>query len=267
MPPAVRTVVRDPQAAVVAGEDLLRVCRIDEHVMHIAMHAVEAADRREAPAAVVAGDQRAVGLEEVLRILRVDDQVRKVERAPDHPLALVALLPGGAAVVGDEQRGVDGLDERIDRLGVRRRDAERDAAIGLCRQARIRGRRQLLPGPAAIGAAVQGTARRGVGAGAAGAEGPAPAPEIPQAREQYLWILRVHRDARTAGREVGTLQHQLPVRPAVGGLVQPACRRVAPQLAGHAGVDRIRGTRVDEDLRDALGIRQPCVGPGLAAIG
>ena len=64
---------------------MLRVARVDEHVVHVAVHAVETADSAEALAAVLAEDQRAVGLEDTLGILRVDDQVGEVERAPHHP--------------------------------------------------------------------------------------------------------------------------------------------------------------------------------------
>ena len=83
-----------PDAAVVARDNGLGICRVDPNHVHVAMRTVEAADRSEALAAVLAQDECAVSLEDAVGIFRVDDEVRKVERAPDHPLALVALRPG-----------------------------------------------------------------------------------------------------------------------------------------------------------------------------
>ena len=155
LPPLVAAVVGQPEAAIVAGDHVLDIVRIDPDAVHVAMHAVEAADRREALAAVIAADQRAIGLVDELRVDRIDDQMREVERTPDHPLALVALLPGAAAVVGNVERAVDAFDDRIDGLRIARRDGHGDAAIRLFRQAGIRLRRQLGPGLAAIGGAEQ----------------------------------------------------------------------------------------------------------------
>ena len=99
LPPLVGAVVRDPQSAVVAGEYMLRIARVDEHIVHVAVHADEAADRAEALAAILAEDHRSVGLKDSLGVLRIDDQIGEIKRPPDHPLALVAQLPGGAAIV------------------------------------------------------------------------------------------------------------------------------------------------------------------------
>ena len=77
------------------------------------MRALETADDGEALAGVFAQDQRSVGLEDAIRILRINDQVREVERTPDHPIAFVALIPGRAAVVGDKERAVGGFDKSV----------------------------------------------------------------------------------------------------------------------------------------------------------
>ena len=45
-----------------------------------------------------------VGLEDAVRVRRIDDEAREVERPPDHHLAVVARLPGRAAVVGAIER-------------------------------------------------------------------------------------------------------------------------------------------------------------------
>src|SRR5438094_110328 len=42
---------------------------------------------------------------------------------------------------------------------------------------------------------------------------------------------------------------------------------IAPQLAGDADVHRVGRTGVDQDLGDVLGVRQPHVGPVVAAVG
>src|ERR1700752_2669980 len=74
LPPLVPAVVRDPQPAVVAGEHVLGVARVDPHVVQVTVHAGEAADYREALAAVLRHDQVTVGLEETFWVLRIDDQ-------------------------------------------------------------------------------------------------------------------------------------------------------------------------------------------------
>src|SRR4029453_2291556 len=103
--------------------------------------------------------------------------------------------------------------------------------------------------------------------GPAGAEGPALAAEVPHCGIQQLWILRIHRQRRAAGRLVRALQHERPALAAVASLVQTAIRRIAPQFARHAGIYGVRILRVDRDLDDALGALQSHVVPGVAAIG
>ena len=67
--------------------------------MNIAVHADEAANGAEALAAILAEDQRTVRFVHALGILRIDDEVRKVEGAPHHPGALVTAVPTRAAIV------------------------------------------------------------------------------------------------------------------------------------------------------------------------
>ena len=74
--------------------------------MNVAVHPTEAADRGEAFPRVLANDHRAVGLENAVRIFRIDDQIGEIKRTPDHPLTLVALVPGAAAIIGNEERAV-----------------------------------------------------------------------------------------------------------------------------------------------------------------
>src|SRR5207248_9215301 len=81
LPPSVAAVVRDPQPAVVAREHVLGVVGIDPQVVQVAVHAVEAADDREALAAVLGEDQVAVGLGDALGVPGIDVTVDVVARS------------------------------------------------------------------------------------------------------------------------------------------------------------------------------------------
>src|SRR5204863_4544552 len=85
LPPLVRAVVGNPRSAVVPGEHVFGVARLDEDVVHIPVHAAEPADGAEALAAVLTHDEVAVGLVEAIGVLRINDEVGEVERSPDHP--------------------------------------------------------------------------------------------------------------------------------------------------------------------------------------
>src|SRR6266702_7323439 len=174
------------------------------------MHPDEAANTAEALAAVLTQDQAAVRLEYPLGVLRIDYQVSKVEGAPDHPLALVSTLPGGAAVMRDHELRLRGLDKRVDGLCIARRECEGNAAIGLRWQALVGLRELLRPRLATIAAAIEAATRGGVRSVAAGAEGPALAAEVPQSRKQHIGIGGVHGHAAATCRGVGSLEDQRP---------------------------------------------------------
>ena len=148
------------------------------------MRAGETANRGEALAAVLAQDERAISLEDAIGILRVNDQVGKVERAPDHPLALVALVARSAAVVGNKERALGRLDKSVDALRIGGRDCHRQPAVGFLRKTLVRFRSNFLPGLAAVGRAKESAARWIARRGAARAIDPALAPEIPQPGEK-----------------------------------------------------------------------------------
>ena len=118
LPPFAPAVVGIPNAAVIPGHDRLRVGRIDPDIVHIAVAALETADDGKAFARVFAQNQWAVGLEDAVRIFRIDDQVREIERTPDHPVALVAFVPRRAGVIGNEERAVSGFDKTINALRI-----------------------------------------------------------------------------------------------------------------------------------------------------
>ena len=134
LPPLVAGVVRVPEAAVVADDEMIGVLRIDPHVVEIAVRA--AGDVAERRAAVGAHDERAVRLVDAVLVLRIDDEIREVERTPEHVLAAVAQLPRRAAVVGaiEAVQRRHRLDERVDDVRLGRRDRHRDASPRLGRQ-------------------------------------------------------------------------------------------------------------------------------------
>src|SRR5208282_3121862 len=99
MLPAGSSVVAAPQAAIVAGNDNIRIVRIDPDVVKVA---VGVGYRAEALTSIHAEQQWGIGLENFVLIFRIDDQIREVERTPDHVLAGVQTIPVLAAIIGAE---------------------------------------------------------------------------------------------------------------------------------------------------------------------
>src|SRR6266436_5610402 len=96
LPPGVPAVVRIPNTAVVPGDQMIRVLRIDPHVMEIAVCAPDNA--AETLAAILAHDEHEIRLVQFVFVLWIDQQVRKIKRAPHHPTAAVTFFPGLAAI-------------------------------------------------------------------------------------------------------------------------------------------------------------------------
>ena len=57
------------------------------------------------------------------------------------------------------------------------------------------------------------------------------------------------------------------MRAAVGGAIQPSVGAIAPELAGDAGVHHVPVLRAHDDACNAFAVREPDVGPVLAAVG
>ena len=117
-PPFAAAVIRVPHSAVVSHKHHLRIGWVDPHVVRIAVSSLKTAYYRKTFACVLADNQCSVGLEEAVRILWIHNEIREVERAPYHPLALVALVPGHSAVIGNEQRALWRFDKHINALRV-----------------------------------------------------------------------------------------------------------------------------------------------------
>jgi hypothetical protein len=77
---------------------------------------LKSAHDREAPAGVLAYNERAVGLEQAIRIFGIDNQICKVKRTPHHPVAFVAFVPCRATIVRNEKRAVGRFDETVNAL-------------------------------------------------------------------------------------------------------------------------------------------------------
>ena len=72
-PPFAPAVVGIPHAAIVSGEDGLRIYWIDPDIVVIAVAPLKAADDRETFAAVFTQNQRAIRLENAVGIFRIDN--------------------------------------------------------------------------------------------------------------------------------------------------------------------------------------------------
>src|SRR5439155_12028867 len=239
---------------------------IDTHVVEVAMRA--ARDVAEASSSVGADDQRSIRLVDPVLVLRIEDQVGEIERAPDHVLAAIAGFPRLATVLGAIQRvlGRHRLDEGVDDIRLRRRHGDRYPPPGLRRQSPGAVLVELRPRGAAVRALGQAAAAGRVRPVAPRAERPSLAAEVPHPGEQRLWILGIHRHHGASGGRIGSLQDLAPRLAAVRRLVDAALVRVAPELARDAHVDGVRFGGVDEDLGDALGLLEAEVGPVLAAV-
>src|SRR2546428_13333199 len=93
LPPFAAAVAGIPHASVIPRKDGLRISRIDPDVVHIAMRSNESPNRGETFARVLAHNKRAVRLKNAVRIFWIDNQVREIERAPEHPITFVPFLP------------------------------------------------------------------------------------------------------------------------------------------------------------------------------
>src|ERR1700675_301701 len=98
LPPGISAVVGIPDAAIVAGDQMIGVIGIDPNIVEVAVSTLR--DGAETLAAIFTHDQHKIGLINFIFVFGIDDQVAKIERAPHHPIAAVALLPGLSSIVG-----------------------------------------------------------------------------------------------------------------------------------------------------------------------
>src|SRR5437879_6278763 len=103
-PPFAPAVVGIPHPAVITGKDSLRIGWIDPDTMNVPMHPT--ANRGEAFPGILTDNHCAVGLKKAVGIFWINNQIGEVKRTPHHPPALIALIPGAAAIVGDKERAI-----------------------------------------------------------------------------------------------------------------------------------------------------------------
>jgi hypothetical protein len=168
--PRLRAVVRGVGAAVGAEEEVVGIGRVDRHRVEVAVRLARAV--RAPGAAAVVGDVQAEAQQvDALVVLRIDADLREVERARG---AVADALPGLAAVVRAEEAAFAaavvgegaavaaevGLDDGVEDARVLREEVEADApgprgqaagadgadrcrAPSTCRRRRRSGRRRL----------------------------------------------------------------------------------------------------------------------------
>src|SRR5579859_569863 len=110
-PPTAAAVVGIPEAAVIAGDQVVGVFRIDPDVVEIPVR--PASDGAETFSAVFAHDQGQIGLVNFVFILGIDNQIGEIKRAPYHPVAAVAFFPSFAAVIGTEEGATSGFNQSV----------------------------------------------------------------------------------------------------------------------------------------------------------
>src|SRR5438093_10417184 len=98
---------------------MVGVRRIDPDIVEVAMRA--ARDVAETLSAIIAGNERQIRLVDLVGILRIDNEIRKVERTPNHVLTAIARLPCLAAIIRTIEAVLRRfrLNERIDEVGIR----------------------------------------------------------------------------------------------------------------------------------------------------
>src|SRR5207245_1420715 len=135
-PPAIAAVKGIPNAAVVAGDYIVGVVRIDPDIVKVSVRA--AGDVAEALAAVVARNQRSVRLVDFVFVFGIDNQVREVEWAPDHVLAAIELSPGLSPIIGTVKAILRYLsfDKRVHGTGPGRSNRDGYATPWLWRKSR-----------------------------------------------------------------------------------------------------------------------------------
>ncbi len=179
--------------------------------------------------------------------MRVDDHPRVVERPLVDQRVGRGHRPVRAAVVGAPQQAVLGLDQRVDALGVARRDRQADAA-------RMPSGKPLPLSRAQRRAAVGRLVEPVVGAAALSGSRPSGGSATARRRARRgAWDPCATSDAPTPGAAVERLA---PARAAVAGDEHAALLAVAERVAQRRDDDLARVARVDQHARDLRGAGQ-----------
>ena len=254
--PGLAPVARLVDAAVAAVEDVAGVALDEGHGVVVAV-LVRLVDAAPGLAAVVRRPQARVHLVDAVEDRRVGEDLLIVVRPRPAADVVAALLPA-LAPVGRPVEALllrPGLDRGVDDARVDGRDRQADLADVALGQAHG----ELAPGLAAVLALVD--ARLGP---AAHERRDAPAPLVGRGVEDVR-VRGVELDRRDA-RVLGDLEDERPGLAAVRGLVEAALAARRPERPLGRDEDDVRIARVDQDPADVLGLREPHVRPGLAAV-
>ena len=251
--PAVAAIHRHRHATVVGVDHVAAVARVDPELMIITVRGL---DHLESPAAVDRLEHRRIHDPHDVGVLRIGGELHVVPAARLDQAILGLPRPALAGIIGAIQAAALGLDDGVDAVGIRRRDADADLAHQRrqpFREARPRVTAvHRLPDTAAIAAA---------------AHHPRRALMIPERGVEDARIAGVHRQVARAGEGVHPLEDERPGRAAVLRAVDAAVGGRLPAVALRRDVEHIRIRRMHAHGRDLPGGAQPDVAPGAPLIG
>src|SRR6185295_147073 len=78
---------------------------------------------------------------------------------------------------------------------------------------------------------------------------------------------RIDCDISATGRKIRSFEDLIPCFAAIGGFIETAVGRIAPERAGYSGKDRLAVLWVHGNLCNALGLFQTGMRPCFAAVG
>src|SRR3954464_14583782 len=196
-------VARDPRAGVAGRDPARRIRWIHPDVVTVA---AAAAGDRKGQAAIEGAMKAAVGDQYLEIILRIDGDADVISGAADQRTIAADELPRRAAVVRAPERTlIRSLDQRVDPLGIRRRDGDIDLAHWGLRQPRVGDAR---PGRSGVTRDIHAAA------GPTAEHRPGVHHDFPRAGEEHLGIGRIDGHSGTAGVRVDE-EHALPRRATV----------------------------------------------------
>ena len=242
--PRLRAVERHAGAAVVALDHPAGVRRIDPEIVVVAVRRRHLDERL---AAVDRLPERVVRHPHGVDVGRIGEDVHVVPGTAAQPGLLARALPGGAAVVGAEERAVLGLDHRVDAPAVGGGDGDADPSEHAARQSGVP--RDVGPRVAAVGRLPERRVRP------AARHAPRGALRLPHRGEQHARVLRVDRQIDRA-RPLALEQHVLPRGAAVARAEDAALAVRAPRVAERRHVDEIGIARMHAHAADVARVAE-----------
>ena len=125
--PGISLISRDPDAAVVSGNDMARIMRIDPHGVVIDMNCIDTLPGRKRPAAVDGQVDEGIQVVYPVRIYGIHKNFAKIERATGNIVVLIHYGPALSAVIGSQDGTLGGFDKGINDVGVAAESGERNS--------------------------------------------------------------------------------------------------------------------------------------------